>query len=168
MITYVAFDNGVSGTVGWSAGDGSCGIIETPVKRCLGYQRVAKNMHRIDVDSLEDFLRPFAGMGPENPTRVVLERPMVNNARFQATLSAVRALEATLIVLERLRLPYEYVDSKKWQSYMLPSGLKGAPALKKASADIGCRLFPQFADLIKKHGDADGLLMAEWARRTNL
>ena len=49
---------------------------------------------------------------------------------------------------------------------MLPKGIKGADVLKKASLDVGKRLFPQFADKFK--GDADGILIAEWARKMNL
>jgi len=51
---------------------------------------------------------------------------------------------------------------------MLPHGVKGPAELKKASADIGKRLFPGQTEAIDKHKDADGLLMAEWARRLQL
>lgn len=34
--------------------------------------------------------------------------------------------------------------------------------------DIGCRLFPGLSTTITKHKDADGLLIAEWARREGL
>jgi hypothetical protein len=88
---------------------------------------------------------------------------MVNPQRFKASTSALRALEATIIVLEELRLPFQYIDSKEWQKEMLPKGIKGSSELKKASLDIGNRLFPQFKDV--KHGDRDGLLMAEYCRR---
>jgi hypothetical protein len=75
----------------------------------------------------------------------------------------VRALEATLIALEEMEWPYSYIDSKEWQKVMLPSGLKGSDLLKKASLDVGKRLFPTLN--IKK--DADGLLIAEYMRRTH-
>jgi hypothetical protein len=50
---------------------------------------------------------------------------------------------------------------------MFPKGLKGIE-LKKASMDIGIRLFPHLEEVIIKQKDADGLLIAEWARRNNL
>jgi len=50
----------------------------------------------------------------------------------------------------------------------LPKGVQGAPELKKASMDIGLRLFPDQANVINKHKDADGLLIAEWSRRMQL
>ena len=49
-----------------------------------------------------------------------IERPMVNPKRFEATVSALRALEATLIVLESLNIGKEYCDSKGWQKALLP------------------------------------------------
>ena len=92
---------------------------------------------------------------------------MINPMRFQASVSAARSLEATLIAIESLNLPHMYVDSRKWQKALLPHGCKG-DELKKASLDIGCRLFPNRKQIIEKHKDADSLLIAEWARRENL
>jgi hypothetical protein len=71
----------------------------------------------------------------------VIERPMINPMRFQASVSAARSLEATLIAIESLGIPRMYVDSRQWQKALLPHWCKG-PELKHASADIGCRLFP--------------------------
>lgn len=160
-MTYIGIDNGISGTIGILDGDVSV-FVKTPVFETLGYQKSkVRHINRIDVPALTKLL------GKYNPlnTRVLLERPLVNPMRFQASISAVRSLEATLIVLESLHLGYEYVDSGHWQKVLLPAGVKGAPKLKKASKDVGLRMFPMHEELIKKHGDADGLLIAEWARR---
>lgn len=40
-----------------------------------------------------------------------------------------------------------------------------APALEKASLQIGIQLFPSLRESIEGQGDADGILIAEWARR---
>lgn len=158
---YVGCDNGVTGTIAILDGDAST-FIETPVFECLGYQKSkARHIHRIDTVALEKLLAPLNPMC----TRVVIERPMINAMRFQASISAARSIEATLIVLERLKLGYEYIDSGAWQKALLPAGLKGAPVLKKASKEIGIRMFPAHEETIRKHGDADALLIAEWARR---
>jgi hypothetical protein len=93
---------------------------------------------------------------------------MINPGRFKASISAVRCLEAMLIGLELYEIPYQYCDSKQWQKELLPAGIKGPIELKSASADIGTRMFPEHKELIWKHKDADGLLIAEWARRINL
>ena len=97
---------------------------------------------------------------------VLVERPMVNPTRFVATTSALRALEATLITLEMLNLPYQFIDSKEWQRDLLPKGIKGSEELKRASHDIGCRLFPTLNP--NYHADFDGLLIAEYGRRKGL
>jgi hypothetical protein len=76
-------------------------------------------------------------------------------------LSAVRALEATLIAVEQHQFRYEYIDSKEWQKELLPKNIKGSDELKSASLDVGKRMFPELN--IKK--DADGLLIAEYLRR---
>jgi hypothetical protein len=48
---------------------------------------------------------------------------------------------------------------------MLPKGVQGSAELKKASMDIGLRLFPDHGSVIRKHKDSDGLLIAAWAQR---
>lgn len=156
-MNYIGIDNGVTGTIG-VVGDVSL-FVNTPVKKEQNYTKKEGSVSRIDVVKLREILvdiqNPFA----------LLERPFVNPKMFNATLSAIRALEATLNVIEILNIPYTYMDSKQWQGVMLPSGVKGSADLKKASLDIGCRLFPKHRELIEKHGDADGLLMAEYWRR---
>ena len=97
---------------------------------------------------------------------VLMERPLVNPTRFAATTTALRCFEAELILLETLRYRIIYIDSKEWQSKMLPKGIKGSDELKKLSLDVGNRLFPQFRDF--KHPDRDGLLIAEYGRRINI
>jgi len=105
---------------------------------------------------------------PYDRIRAFIERPYMNPKGFKATASALRCLEATLISIERAAgLSYEYIDSKQWQKVMLPKGCKG-PDLKTTSRDIGCRLFPEHTKVIRKHKDADSLLIAEWARRAGL
>lgn len=166
MKTYIGIDNGVSGSIGVINSDNTFEsvFIKTPCKHEQSYTKTKKNIGRIIFNDLYDFLKLYNVFNPV----VVLERAMVNPARFDATISALRALEATIICLEQLNMPLMYVDSKQWQREILPSGLKGSDQLKKASMDIGCRLFPQHKDLILKHKDADGILIAEWARRSNL
>ena len=102
----------------------------------------------------------------KNDIRVICERPMINPTRWKASMSAIRCWEAQLIILEVLGVSHQFVDSKEWQKMMLPKGIKGSDEQKKASKDIGKRLFPSLADF--KHTDFDGILIAEFARRANL
>lgn len=160
---YCGIDNGVSGSIGFVSENNSLFIL-TPTKLCTNYQKKAKQLNRIDFQGLRILFSDFTS---EN-IKVFLERPLVNPGRFEATASALRAFEATIICLEELGLPYEYIDSKQWQKKLLPEGLKGSQEQKKASMDVGMRMFPQFAEAIRKHKDADGILIAEWARRERL
>lgn len=157
---YIGIDNGVSGTIG-IINDSITFYYKTPVFMVQDYTKKIKNINRIDTAKLEELLSPL-----KNNSFAVLERPMVNPRQFNATLSGIRALEATLIVLERLEIPYQILDSKEWQSELLPKGTNNKldkKATKKVSLDVGNRLFPKFKDF--KHDDRDGLLMAEYARR---
>lgn len=157
----IGIDNGVSGSIGIITKDWSKYLL-TPTFSQQNYTKKKANITRIDWNALYEMLLPYSVLN----TFVLLERPMVNPMRFNASTSALRSLESTLVVIERLKLAHAYLDSKEWQKILLPQGIKGSDELKKASLDIGCRLFPQHAEMIKKHGDADGLLMAEYCRRT--
>ena len=156
-MTYIGIDNGVSGTIGIISPDGVV-FESTPVKSEQNYTKKKGNITRVDVVELYRLLDGY------DSVMCLIERPMVNPGRFKATLSAIRSLEATLNVLEMLQYPYQYIDSKEWQRELLPKGVKGEE-LKTSSRDIGTRLFPSFRDVIHKHKDADGLLIAEYAKR---
>ena len=70
-------------------------------------------------------------------------------------------MEATVIALEFLKLPFDYIDSKEWQKALFPKGYKDT---KIASNSLGKRLFPTAN--IHSHEDFDGILIAEYLRRT--
>lgn len=172
-MNFIGIDNGVSGSIG-IVNDKSSVYLPMPIKKSLSYTKQKAFFNRVDTIELLDILMPLR----ENACFCILERPMVNPGRFQATVSALRALEATLIVIEEAKIPYRYIDSKEWQRAMFPQGLwtvkkdkRGRPhmkadpiELKLASLEIGKRLFPQIN--FTGCDDADGLLIAEYARRT--
>lgn len=161
--TYVGIDNGVSGSCSFLKDSAAATYYPTPIFRQLNYTKTKAYINRVDTKKLKAIF--LAELGDSKECLVVLERCMVNPGRFKATISAVRAMEATLIVLEDLGLPYVYMDSKEWQRELLPTGCVG-DELKTASSEVGKRLFPHLKDAIKK--DADALLMAEHARRKKL
>lgn len=162
MKNYIGIDNGVTGAIA-IIGDTEVDFIQTPIKKEQNYTKSKQIVSRIDAQCLESYLRKYKG----KESLVILERPMIFPGRFKATLSAMRSMEATLIIVELLELPLIYIDSKEWQRVLLPSGLEKED-LKKASLDIGSRLFPQFKKQILKQKDADALLIAEYARRKGL
>ena len=161
---YIGIDNGVTNNgIGVVNSEGVASLYPLPVKKELSYTKEAKHITRINFNDLCELFEKLKARYLGDQFIVGLERPMVNSTRFNASLSAVRALEATLIAVEQHQFRYEYIDSKEWQKHLLPTGIKGSDELKKASLDIGRRLFPQLN--IKK--DADGLLIAEFLRRKN-
>jgi len=172
---FVGIDNGVSGSIGIITPDGSNSwFFKTPVKKEQDYTKKKKNVSRLEVTG---FITIFEEVGISEsdwsegkllfPKFIAgLERPMVNPKRWSASLSAMRCWEAQQIAMETLGcFRREPIDSKEWQRVLLPKGIKGAPLLKKASLDIGLRLFPEHTDRIIKQKDADGILIAEFMRR---
>lgn len=165
MKIYVGIDNGVTGSIG-VVSENFCDFMLTPVKKEQNYTKAREEITRVDVAALSRYLEDLKERS--DGILVVLERPLINPKMFRSTISAVRCLEAQQCVLESLSIPYMFMDSKEWQRSELPKGTSGTSELKKASADIGRRLFPQFGTLIGKHKDADGLLMARHAYREKL
>lgn len=159
---WIGIDNGVSGTLG-VVGEKNI-FTKVPTKSVLKYTKKKANVTRIDHANFFDLLSDIISNYSSEEILIGLERPMVNPKRFKATSSALRAWESTLIIMERLSVPYIYIDSKEWQKELLPKGIKGAPELKKASRQVGERLFPHFKEV--KHEDMDGILIAEYLKRT--
>ena len=160
--TIIGFDNGVTGTIGIIDGMNGTTFMELPVIKQQDYTKRKKNITRVNCPELIHVLNHQVKFPSD--TMCLVERPMINPTRFTASVSAIRALESVLTILEALKLPYQYIDSKEWQRALLPKGVRGNE-LKTSSHDIGIRLFPQFKGLIDKHKDADGILIAEYGRR---
>ncbi len=154
---FAGIDNGVTGSIGIIFDDGTYSFCKTPTKTELNYTKAKQNITRIRPVELAEILS-VAGPG----SMVLIERPMVNPTRFKATVSALRAFEATITILETLGLPYSCVDSKSWQRALLPSGVTG-DALKSASLSVGCRLFPETKS--NSHPDRDGMLIAQYCKQ---
>lgn len=161
MKKYIGIDNGVSGAVGIVDDSGYFNWFIMPVISVPNYQKDKHNITRINVPVLKGMLEEYS----LTKCRAFVERPMVNPVRFKASTSALRALEATLIVLESLDIGYSFVDSKAWQKEMLPRGTKGDD-LKTMSLGIAKRLWPKI-DFPKK-SDGDAILIAEYARKNKL
>jgi hypothetical protein len=171
---YVGVDNGVSGTIGIiCVGQDKVvtDFFKTPTVSVVDFQKAKKNVTRIVTGQLAAKLFPYFGYCVKK-AYVMMERPMLNPRMFTSTVSAARAHEATLIVMDSIirkcgNIEFEFVDSKGWQKDQLPAGTKGSVQLKLRSMQYGCRLFPEHAELITKHKDADGLLIANYCRGQN-
>lgn len=167
MKTYIGIDNGTSGSIGVLIPEQEALVYWPATKQEQNYVKKKDTITRIDFPRLRSDLRQIVEMS-KGGILAILERPLVNPGQFKTTGRALRSLEATLIALEEERIPYQYCDSRQWQKVLLPEGIKGSPNLKRASMDIGIRFFPHLEKEIKKQKDADGLLIAEWAKRAGL
>ena len=162
---YLGFDNGTTASVGIVKQNCTPSLFSIPTKKELDYTKKKSYISRIDTKILYSIIEKKVADNERHNCLAGLERPMINPGRFKATISAARAFEAVVIVLEMLGIPIVFLDSSEWQKELLPSGLSGKE-LKKGSLDIGNRLFPMYLDF--KHPDRDGLLIAEYLKRNNL
>ncbi len=149
----IGIDNGTTGTIA-ILDEGLVFFGKVPTKKEFSYTKKKQKVTRIDTKKLRELL-------DLPPSKVIIERPLVNPGMFKATVSGVRALEAVLIVAEEAGHTVSYIDSKEWQKAMLPAGSKGKQ-LKKASLEVGNKLYPQVQSY--KHPDRDGLLIAEYSK----
>jgi hypothetical protein len=168
MKAWLAIDNGTTGSVAFITDEGKVRFGPVPTKFEQNYTKSKQNITRIDGNELYRWILDSLQLIPlftleKDRCLVLLERPLVNPRRFKQTLNAHRAFEATLIIVESLLLPFQYIDSKEWQRTMLPADCED---LKRSSLEVGNRFFPQFQN--SKCKDRDSLLMAEYARRSNL
>ena len=156
---YVGIDNGVTGSVGWiDKVTGEYGMALTPTMERAGYQKKAKLVRVLDREALIELLGGLLGL---SAVRVIMERPYTGPRR-STEISAARFDEHCTEVLERLSIPYEYVDSRQWQSKCLPHGISGSAKRKLFSLQIGSRMYPKVTDTINKRGDADGMFLAHF------
>ena len=159
MKVWIGIDNGITGSIGVIRENKTYSLFKTPTIKERNYQKKAQNITRVDGVKLHKILNDNC-VG--NDYRLFLERPLVNPQRFKATLSAIRAWEATLIVINLFNLQYKLVDSRLWQHSLLPNNIQ-KDELKRFSLDLGVKLFPEVN--FKGFKDADALLIAEWAKR---
>ena len=163
MRIFAAIDNGCTGTIGAIPEHGKWTLFSpVPVYKTQDYNR-SKIRHttHIDYDLLRSRLEALKQQGE---LRLITERPLKNPRLFNATMSGIRAHEILLAVTRSIGVQIEEtLDSRDWQFPMCGVFAKGAS--KEASAKAGSELFPEHAELIRKHGDADAILMAEFFRR---
>jgi hypothetical protein len=161
MLT-IGIDNGSSGSLGIILNSQAVHFGPVPAQDYLHYGKKGSISKRLNREALS-FLFHAQNIGQEEwdefarSVRVFVERPF-SGKFINAVVPAHRFFEATIITLEDLGIGYEVVDSGPWQKALL-GGVTGSPELKKASKLRGIQLYPHLADSIKKHGDADGLLI---------
>lgn len=150
----MGIDNGTSGSI-CVIDENTCKLVlhtPTPIKQTINYTKEIQKIKRIDPIKLDQIVKQYM------PIRAILERPMVNPTRFKTSLLAVRALEATLNVLELNNIPYEIIDSKEWQKHYIPHGTK-KDDLKFVADQKACQLFGLST---VKSGLGDSILLTKY------
>ena len=174
----IGLDNGATGTI--------CAIIpqfkyldfiQTPSIISLDYPKDIQYINRVDTEKITKWIKKNIKKAKkfyktEIKSIIIMQRPMVNPQRFKQSGHALRAFEATIIALQKLKLDYVIIDSKKWQHYFFGKNtmlldLK-AQSMKKGlqnlnNYQIKKKNKEQMSDIIKKHGDADGMLICQFA-----
>ena len=170
---YIGIDNGVSGTIGIVSGT-FYDTFKTKTYSQQSYTMKKKKISRLDFVALDSFLQELCKI---SPVVALLENPATTNS-FNVVSSSMRCFEATLIALEINGIEYTTCTAGSWQKIFIPEAiaknkeLKGdkhrkerTENLKTASMVEGIKLCPTKKEFITKHGDADGLLIAEHLRR---
>lgn len=165
---YIGIDNGVTGSICLMDELGTnAQMFKVPTISEQDYTIKIQNVTRLDGARFIEILKIY----PVEFLRFAyIENPLVQPARFKATMSGIRCMEAQLICLRILNVGRQFIPPRIWQKEILGTGLSKAKEvqLKQLSSDIGKRLYPQFSQFIDKQKDADALLIAEWARRNRL
>ena len=112
---YIGIDNGVTGSIGIVGRDLTYyNMVKTPVISGQDYTK-AKRKTSLDVD-VKVLAEIIVDLKEYAPCVAIGGRPMKNPARFEATCSAMRALEETeLDCIRALSSAVHFVDSKEWQ-----------------------------------------------------
>lgn len=158
MKVWIGIDNGISGTVGIIKDNGQYNFCNIPVFLKTDYQKKSNHyITRLDYVRFKNLLDENIDYGDE--VKVLIEYPLVNPKLFKSTISAVRCLESLEIVLEEYGLDYDFIQAREWQKYL---GIKGDTKIQ--SANKGIELFSKCKVKIEQHGDADGLLIAQYLK----
>lgn len=174
---YIGLDNGASGALAYYHND-KMQVVALPVKNVQSYTKKVQFVNKLDFVALKEIFKNILSLG--EPVKLLWERPFCNPMMFNATVLSMLSYQTTLDILEELQIPYQMVDSKEWQTKMLPKGIykitqdkagrnrikADRKMLKKASIDTANRLYPYLA--VKGDGEADAVLICEYLRQHEL
>jgi len=154
---FIGIDPGFTGAVAVLDADGCIvALDDAPAVTVQSGKRKRSEFDRPAMVRLLRFYEPSL-------TRVAIEKvtPMPKQG-IASTSRFMAGWGMWLGILACLQLPHELVTPQRWKRAMLA----GQPKEKDASRQVAQAMWPD-ADLhlVKHHGRADALLIAEWLRR---
>lgn len=176
----IGIDNGVSAPIAILVPNERPVYFKIPTCKEPSYAKKRQEITRIDRKALIEKLRPYVGRA-----FALIEYPMTNNRRFQASLSNHRSWEAVKIVLEDLGIGFANITPGEWQKHFLSKKLRKEADKKVAAVGKAIEIWPfleeEIMDMGKgskkggtdkktdtRIGDADGLLIALYAKKMYL
>ena len=159
--TFVGIDNGSTGSIGIIQPEHDAIYMPMPTISEVDFHKDQEHMvTRVNHPVLETIICNF---DPEK-TYVTLERPLYNNRMFAQSMSAARAFESVLILLDKYQITRETIDSTQWQNMFFPGNRKSRDKgiTKAMSNKYGKIYFPDLDIMGLK--DYDGILIAKFCQ----
>lgn len=158
MKVWIGVDVGFSGAAAAINERGEVVVHDTPTVE------LAKGRRGYDVRGMAEVLEDLLGHGDTDERLCAVE--LVHSMPGEGVRSAFsfgRGLGNWEALLVAMRIPFELVTPQAWQKVML----NGLPKGKGSSLVKARQLFPKAPlSLVKHHGRADAILLAEYLRRT--
>jgi hypothetical protein len=162
---YCFIDNGSTGFIAILNENGSIlHFSKVPVSKVLLYTKTRQTFNLVASNELKSIIASTISKSKDKTIQIALERPAINPRRGTNSIkySFANWLVVDQLISVEMGLFCETVDSKKWQSKMLPTHNTGET--KKVAKQIVQRVFPGISVKIPSGGE-DALLGAEWLRR---
>ena len=158
---FLGIDPGATGAVALIRSDGSVTFWDTPVVHIKSGKKTKTEMNASAASEL------LAGIRDESKDAVFVTIEKVSSMPGQGVASMFsfgKNFGTWLGILAALKLPYQQISPVTWKKSMM----FGMPKEKDASRVKAMQLFPNThrdLNLMKHHGRADALLIAEYGRR---
>ncbi len=164
----IGIDPGTTGCVCQISAGGSINFWDTPCDKV----KVGKKVRAVyDIAKMASILREAARLGA--PLVTIEEIHAMPKNGGCGNFSSGYGYGVWLALLTSLGIPFQTVQPAAWKKALglkKPAGEKITDSAKKAAdKQFACRLFPSAASqmaLVKHHGRADSLLIAEYGRRS--
>ncbi len=160
-MTSIGIDPGLKGAVAFLVDGQEPAVFDTPI---LTIRRGKGLRHEYEVAAMQRLLREHTVIR-DGVTAALEAVHAFPGEGVASVFSLGRGLGLWEGILATLEIPYELVPPQRWKKLLM----YGMGKEKGASRIVAGRLFPSVdLSLVKHHGRADALLIAEWMRRVSV